>query len=49
MGTDLTVEVGVRRRGQSLATARLYTRIYEFRPLSKEVIALPLGVAEASF
>ena len=47
MGTDLTVEMGLRRRGQCLATARLYTRIYEFRPLSEEVIALRVGAAEA--
>jgi hypothetical protein len=33
--------------GQSLATARLYTRIYEFRPLSEEVTTLRLGAAGA--
>ena len=32
---------------QSLATAKLYTRIYEFRPLSEEVKALRLGASEA--
>ena len=40
-------DVSVRRRRRCLATARLYTQIYEFRPLSEEVIALRLGAAEA--
>ena len=31
--------------GRSLATARLYTRFYDFTPLSKEVIALCLGAS----
>ena len=33
--------------GRVLATAKLYTPIYEFRPLSEEVTALRLGVVEA--
>jgi hypothetical protein len=33
--------------GNVLATARLYTHFYEFRPLSEEVIALRLSATEA--
>ena len=35
--------------GRVLATVRLYTRIYEFGPLSKEVTAIRLGSAEAFY
>ena len=45
--TDLTIEMGVRKRGQSLAMARLYSRVYKFRPLSMDVTALCLVTAEA--
>ena len=34
-------------RGQSLAMVWLYTRIYEFKPLSEEVKTLRLGAAGA--
>ena len=35
VGTSLTVEGGgTKGEGRVLATARLYTRMYEFRPLS---------------
>ena len=33
--------------GSVLATLRLYTQVYEFRPLSEEVTALRLGASEA--
>ena len=35
--------------GRVLATARLYTRIYEFRPLSEKVTTLRLSAAEALY
>ena len=34
--------------GKVLATARLYTRVYEFRPLSEEVNTLRLGALRQS-
>ena len=33
--------------GKVLAMARLYTQVYEFRPLSEVVTALRLGASEA--
>ena len=34
--------------GKALTTARVYTRVYEFRPLSEEVKALRLGALRRS-
>ena len=48
VGMSLTVRVGgYIGGGRILAAARLYTQIYESRPLSEEVKALRLGAAEA--
>ena len=40
---------GYVRGGKVLAMVRLYTQVYEFRPLSEEEIALRLGAAGALF
>lgn len=33
--------------GKDLATVKLYTQVYEFKPLSEEVTTLRLGASEA--